>query len=483
MSEFRRGYERGVAAAGGLAGAAHTGVWVNGVDAAVEQAAANLRAVAERYGNLEVHYLKGHLAESWHEGTFNIDAARGGVSHLERLERLGLNGGGSVDLRLHHEGGHTDFQSKYYRSGAETAKAHARPEYEGQVPVVPGDQLDAAREEAARLAAKNVHRPDQAARYADVRDHATTRVEGEHARSQPLDERDALHIAKDAKKGELDPAAHGLRIEDQVSWGDVALQASEAGAIAAAVSAAAAAAPYVARALRQLVADGEIDPEILRSGAWAAGRGAGQGAVRGAIAAGVVAAGRAGLLGEALKNVSPPVVGAVVAVAVSTAADAVALRRGDIDAEEFGRRMTTNAIVASFGTAGAAAGQALIPVPYLGALVGGMVGSAMGSATAGGVTVALDRVSNVEGSRAHAAVLADMLRLAAALEATTATTIIVRDAQARLACSLVEDRRRWEAELRASTARLADAAVLTRVAARLGAEQDRALLAMLGQKD
>ncbi len=482
MSDFKKGYDRGVGAAAAFAGADQAGHWIDGVEAATDHAAANMRTVAHEYRNVDVHYLKGWLAESWHESTFNIDAARRQVA--EHAERLASNALGSPDLRVHAPSGTTDYQSKYYRSAEATAKAQGSPDYAGQENLVPSDQLDGVRAEAHRQALRNAEsRPDQAERYADVREHASGAIHGDNAASEGLAHKDALTMAKEAKRGDFDPTAHGLRIEDQVGLGDVALQAVQAGAMAAVFGAAAQAVPYVARAIRELVRDGTIDEETFREGAWATAKGGAHGALRGAVAAGIVAAGRAGLLGEALKTVAPPVVGAVVAVAFGSIVDGFALANGTITPEEFGRRMTTNVIVASAGTAGAVLGQTLIPVPILGALIGGIVGSAIGSVTAGGLSMALDRLSNVEFARAHAELMQDMLDLMRALQVASQATEVVLQVQVRLARTLAESASRWRAECRAAGDAFDRAARLGEEASVMGREQDAVLLAVLARDD
>lgn len=481
MNDFKRGFAQGAQAVGGFAGAVEAGKWVDGVESATDQAAADMRAIAAQYQGVDPHYLKGFLAEAWHAGTFNIDAARRQVE--EHARRLALNLLGSPDIQVQGPSGSTDFQLKFYRSPEATAKALSEPQYGGHGKVAPSDQVDGIRAAAEHLAAKNAPtRPAQSAQYADTRDHVSGVVSGDKAASDGLSHSDALAMAKEVKRGEFDPASHGLRIEDQVGFGDVAAQAAQAGAMAAMLGAGSAAVPYVARALKQLVQEGAVDPQLLRDGAWATAKGGAQGAVRGAVAAGIVAAAGAGMLGEAMKTVSPPVIGAVVAVALSTAVDAVALHRGDITPEEFGRRMTTNSIVAAAGTAGAVAGQMLIPVPYLGAIIGGLVGSAVGSVAASGVSAALDRLSNVELAAANAELMRNMLNLAFGLEVAAANTAVVQQAQADFMQTLAASRARWRLEAEAARTHLDQAADLHSQAAALGAEQDRALLAMLAAK-
>lgn len=482
MSDFRKAFVRGVQGGVEYEGAARAADWVDGIEEAVLTAESNMRAVAAQYRHVDPSYLKGWLAESWHEGTFNIDAARRQVS--EQATRLASNVNGSPDIGVQSPSGERVFQVKFYRSEDASAKALSAPEYGAQGKVAPSDQLDGIRASSDRLAHRNeLGRPDQSEQYAHTRENVSDVVYGDTASSQGLTHDAARRMAAEVERGDFDPARHGLRLEDQVTWGNVAGQAMEAGAVAMVVGGAAQALPYIGRALKQVVLDGSVDAEGLRTGAWAFAKGAGQSAVRGALASGIVAAGKAGLLGEAMKSASPPVVGAVVAVAVNAALDAAALRRGEISPEEFGRRMTTNSIVAAASTAGAAVGQVLIPIPYIGAIIGSTVGSAVGAATAGGMSITLDRLSNVELAAANVELMHATLDLAYSLQVASVRTVAVQRAQARLVQTLVASRERWQVQVSAANADLDRATELGSRASTLGREQDRALLAMLSDND
>ena len=145
--------------------------------------------------------------------------------------------------------------------------------------------------------------------------------------------------------------------------------------------------------------------------------------------------------------------------------------------------MTTNSIVAAASTAGAAVGQVLIPIPYIGALIGSTVGSAVGAATAGGMSITLDRLSNVELASANVELMHATLDLAYSLQVASVRTVAVQRAQARLVQTLVASRERWQVQVSAANADLDRATELGSRASTLGREQDRALLAMLGDND
>jgi len=84
---------------------------------------------------------------------------------------------------------------------------------------------------------------------------------------------------------------------------------------------------------------------------------------------------RSGLLGEALKGVNPNVIGAATVVTMNAIHNSIGLYQGKMTKEQFAEACLRDSFVIGAGTAGAALGQSLIPVPILGALLGNFIGS------------------------------------------------------------------------------------------------------------
>jgi hypothetical protein len=92
-----------------------------------------------------------------------------------------------------------------------------------------------------------------------------------------------------------------------------------------------------------------------------------------------------GALGELLQGVGPGPIGAISVCVIQSIRDGLACWRGEIDATQLAQRCLTTGVVSAGGVAGAMVGQALIPIPVLGALIGSTVGSLLARA---GVSVA-----------------------------------------------------------------------------------------------
>lgn len=481
-SPLHAGWDAAWGAGTSVLGAARVDDWLAGVQDAIDLASANLEQLGDHLSNKGEHFLKGDLAERWHEGTFNIDAAlRRSRAHATQL---GSNERGSPDLLLSGEYGDRVVQSKYYRSADDTAKAVSSPDYEGMDKVVPADQVDGVRQRAQHLADWNRGTRDhQAAQYDHTAKVASGRVEHEGIASRELTEKEALSMAREAKRGELDGARHGLTMDDSIDWQRVAGEAATAAAIAASIGAATAAVPYVVRALRTAIKEGEIDLDALQGGGLAALRGGATGGLRGALAAGIVAAARAGVLGEAMRGISPGAVGAVVAASLSVLGDTWALAQGDLDATEYGKRVAVTSVTSVAAYGGTIVGQALIPVPVVGAMIGGIVGSALGSTGIAGASLALERLDDPVVVQAHIDIARGVAELASTVEDGIVRLDVLLNQRAVFTAGLTARLAIWE-ELRQQTALDSRAAGVAHGHARdLAEEQDARLLQLLEDDD
>jgi len=295
--------------------------YVDRVRVAVDEAVAGIERVATQYGANTDASRRGFVAEAHHVGSFNIDAARRDLDI--RTEVVSSTVRGSPDV-VFIEGGQTvgEAQVKYYATAGKTAAQLRDPHYaDGQL-IVPADQVDGVREAARASIDRLGHRPEVARQTRRVVETADGSLRN-RAESRPLDDEEAFRLARDARDGTLDRRQHGYTTEASVRPEDLARQSAEAAASAAIVSAAVAAAPQVWRAMERVVSSGEFPAEELQAALRDGGRSAAAGALRGAIAASLTATCRAGLAGEALRNVDPTGVGAGVAVAFQAVNDAM----------------------------------------------------------------------------------------------------------------------------------------------------------------
>lgn len=209
-----------------------------------------------------IDFLKGDIAEVWHGGTFNINAAqKSSTSHAEvpRLTDLG-----SPDIIL--ENG-KKFQLKYYKNAKKSVDAQATSNkqaanhpstkkgasekiesgevsenaslYDGQKRVVPSDQLEDAKKELdKKIAKESINRPEEAKRYQETQDNLTDRVENDEGiSSTPLTEEKSKEIAQNAQNGEVNPENTGLTDKDVIKMEYVIKNAAKAGLQSAAISA------------------------------------------------------------------------------------------------------------------------------------------------------------------------------------------------------------------------------------------------------
>jgi hypothetical protein len=220
-----------------------------------------INALNEFKGNAKnIDFLKGDIAEYYHAGTYNINAAQKGS--VVRAEVPRSTEFGSPDIIINGKG----YQLKYYKNGKATARAQATsfeqaaknpntaagaeklldvgqaapgdPVYGGQTRIVPEDQLDDAKEALEKMIAKeNAARPEQAERYQDTLDNITDRIEENGNTSTPLSEPQAKDIAAKAKDGEVTPENIGVTDADVIKMDYVIRNAAKAGLVAAGVSA------------------------------------------------------------------------------------------------------------------------------------------------------------------------------------------------------------------------------------------------------
>jgi hypothetical protein len=378
MKSFEDGYSRVFDNMGGILGTFESARYASNVESAVENAINALRQEAKHRSNVSEDYLKGWLAEQWHAETLKISGAARGRSDVW-ANVPGDNGPG--DVRFGGATSTSEAQVKYFKTGEDTAKAISRPEYKGMDKVVPSDQVDDVKETASHLAQKNqMNRPEQAANYQDTADHSSDRLEVGNASSKPLAETQAKEMARDFRKdGNVDADKYGLKTESFVEWKDVAREAGQAALHAAIMSAALSAAPHIWAVSREFLETGQVSPDELIERGQVILLGAGTAGLRGGVAAGLTAACTTGLLGEALKSVSPVAIGMATTLTLNAMSYAIQLRQGRITNRDFAHQCLRDTFVLSTGMLGATIGQMVIPIPLLGALAGNVVGSTLGA--------------------------------------------------------------------------------------------------------
>ena len=384
MTAFRRDYRTAIDNFGaGLAG--------QQVDAYGERVEHALDDVVRRMGDLaatqkDIHYAKGDVAEAWHEGTFNVDATRRGIEASSTAPR----DASPIDVSMHGSGVE-HAQLKYFRSSEDTAKAISHPKYSDlDQKVVPADQLDGVRDAAARLAARNAeNRPSVSDSYAHTARTADDRVRMDGVESRPLSEREARELVKELReKKDVDREHIGLTPQQVIQWQDILREATTAASRAAIISAALQSAPHLVAVARRAWETGEISAKDFAPLAQALPATLLRSGVAGALSAAIVGSARSGVLGSTLHQVDPTFVAAGVTLAIRAFETSLKAARGDISWPVAAKCISEDAIILATAMGGAAVGQALIPIPMLGALVGNIVGAVV-------ARMALDQVNGV----------------------------------------------------------------------------------------
>jgi hypothetical protein len=378
MSKFQRDFRNAADNFGGGVAAGDADAYAKRVEAALEDVITEMGRLADNKKGL--HYAKGDVAEAWHAGTFNVDAVRRGADSAAFAPR----DASPVDVAVRSGGTTEAAQLKYYGSPTNTAKAISHPKYSdlGQK-VVPSDQVDGVREAAARLAAKNAEmRPEVADSYGHTRNTVDDRLRLDGTKSRPLSEQEARDIVKDLRqKGDVDRERFGLTPQQVIQWEDVLREATTAAVRAAVLSAALKAAPHLIAIGRKALETGELNASdfsplarelpitLLRSG------------IAGGLSATLVGAARMGALGTRLQSIDPTLVAAGVTLAISAFETSFLAARGEITWPVAAARISQDGLVLASAMGGAALGQALLPIPMLGAMIGNIAGAVVARLT------------------------------------------------------------------------------------------------------
>lgn len=355
--------------------------------------------------------LKGDIAEFWHAGTFNINAAVRGSAHRAMVDRS--HDFASTDVSTNFG---DKYGLKYYSSGQESAKAQATsifqrfkeyqagggkdslekfltdrqydtdavlsdPIYSGQLRLIPHDQMvEAAAWLERMIKTEAARRPEQVERYRETLQMLKDRIsDNQGNESIPLSREEAERLATLAKQGKFDAQNLGLTTEELLSFESVMKDSLKAGMSAAVISLALKVAPEIINAIKYLIENGEVDEEQFKKIGFAALSGTQEGFIRGTVSSAITTCCKGGLLGEPLKEVSPGLIAIVTVLAMNTVKNAYSVARGKMSRTTLANQLVKDMIVSGASYAGGTIGQAAIPVPVLGYLVGSLVGSLVGT--------------------------------------------------------------------------------------------------------
>ncbi|MBQ3508546.1 MAG: hypothetical protein IJA90_00810 [Peptococcaceae bacterium] len=420
MDGFCEGYEYFSRSTGNAYGVLHGQRYVSSVEETIEALENDLNQF-KGYGT-KIDALKGDIAEFWHSGTHNIDAALKGSRMRTYVDRS-------------HEFASADiisnwgelFGLKYYKTGADSAKAQAtsyyerfmqqnstnikngkepidfetflrqkgfnRQEileilghehqtiYEGQTKIIPEEQLEAAIEFLKqKIEKERLSRPEQVQRYQDVLNTLQGRIiSPEGTKSTPLSKEEAEVLARVAKEGNVTAEEFGFNIEAVMQYEYVLQQACKAGTSAATISMVLRVAPEIYNAISYLIQTGELDAKQFQKIGFAALQGGTDGFIRGFTSAAITTCCQSGLWGAAAKSIDPAIIGAATVVMMNTMQNAFKVATGKMSQRELTDALIRDMFVSACAFAGGNIIQGIVEIPVLGYMLGSFVGSMVGS--------------------------------------------------------------------------------------------------------
>jgi len=358
--------------------------------------------------------LKGDVAEFWHSGTFNINAALNDSKFRTIVDRshdfasadITSNWGESFGLKyLRNAQASADAQStSYFERYCEYKAVSGRvditfeeflterninpndvfrfdPIYNGQTRIIPSDQLkEAITYLKIKIAKEAENRPEQVTRLRETLDKLESKLKApDGTKSIELTKDEAENIAKLAKEGGFDARELGLSTEELIKLEHILRQGIKAGLSAAVISFVLKTAPKVYECLVQLIEDGEIDEDHLRDFGFSALSGSSEGFLRGFIAASLTTACESGVWGETMKNISPGVIAGLTVIMLNMMKDSYFVATGKMSKQEMAANLSRNIFVTSFALGMGSLTQILIPMVPGAYLIGNFVGSIAGS--------------------------------------------------------------------------------------------------------
>ncbi len=412
MTAFEEGYAFFAKQAGVQIAGYEGGIYVGQVDEEIAKLIHDLNAFESFKTKPDM--LKGDIAEFWHSDTFNVNAVARGTANRAFVDRS--HDFASADISSNFG---EVFGLKYYKDGAASAKQQAKsvferfheyqasggkdtleaflekrgfaddavlhdPIYYGQIRVIPKDQLETACEWLRRkIATESVIRPEQVERYRETLERLSDRLsDGLGTESIPLSEADAKALAALAKEGDVtaeELKQLGISADEVIRFEYLAKEAFKSGLTAATISVVLNVAPEIYKAIDYLIKNGELDEKQFQRIGFAALKGGSEGFVRGTVSAAITIACKSGMLGEAMKGISPSIVGMATVLAMDTMQNAFKVACGQMTRTELAQELIRELIVSSSALAVGTVVQAFIEIPVVGFMIGSFIGSAIGS--------------------------------------------------------------------------------------------------------
>ncbi len=409
-------FEKGYNSFSDIVGAAHGAYRADAYVSRISNACNELESNINKFKGFEtgIKQLKGDIQEFRSSGSFNINAAVNESSYRTFVDRshgyasadITTNWGEEYGLKALFNGtasakaqsishfqrfmeykaisGRTDlsFEQFITEKGLDPNQILATdPIYSGQMRLIPSDQIEEAIAFLKKqIANKSITNPDEVRRYQETLEKLTSIIKApDGTQSSTATTQELLDIAGKAKRGEYSAAEDGFSTEQLVKIEHVLNQGLKAGLTAATITLVLKSVPEIYKCLNELLSNGSIDEDRLKSLGFAALDGSTEGFIRGFVSASVTTSCSTGLWGEALKSVSPEIIGALTVIMMNTLKDSFLLAKGSITKNEFTYNLQRNTFVVACGLGGGALMQSCLPMIPFAYLLGNFVGSMVGS--------------------------------------------------------------------------------------------------------
>ena len=414
-SKFERGWDFVSKYASSVYSATISKEYLGNVVRAIEKLKSDMNV--RKGSNLGISQEAGFAAEIWHADTYNIDAAVKNVK--DKASRPDSNQYASADIETING---QKASLKYYNTASKsvtnqakniiddyqkylnTSKAENKMSFEefvdkhnydindidallesvykDQERIIPSDQLDTAKKYIINRSVKNAENdmPKLAERDLETLNKLSDRLKSDKGvESKPLSYDEAQAIAELCQDGEFKPEDFNITLSNVVKPKYILKQSINSGAKTAALSAALSVGPDIFSILCELEKNGSIDASMLEKSGIDAFIAGSEGFVEGTVSAALLMSCQKGIMGEALKNVSPEAVGALTVLTIDAIRYGYYLSKGDIAAEDYGNLMAEDVFVTIISRMSGTALQAFLPALPMAYLAGCFVGGILAS--------------------------------------------------------------------------------------------------------
>jgi len=405
---------------GAAFGCKKTELWIDSINQNIESVSNDIMTKVQST-NLPSDRLQGFVAEIWHSDTFNAKAVvkRSSV----RAAAPDVNTFASSDVKI----GRKSTSLKYYKTADKSYAAQSetpyqrymhlkskaekagksyesldeflkkrnvkkremhRSMYHGQTKLIPADQLEKAKELLTQRIekAKANGKLDQAARYKEVCDTLTDVLSDKRGnKSVPLSRENAQKLTQASRDGTLDKellSECGLDISKLVTAKDIMSEAFSAGLKAAVLSFVIAAAPAILDGISMLIAQGEIDHQLLIEKGISGLNDSAKSFLNGSLTAALVACCKSGKLGPSFMTANTTMISTAVVLLMGTLENGIRFATGKITkaqmADEIARLHITTAFSVGGGVAASVWFSAVPPIAAVAYMLGSFVGGVIG---------------------------------------------------------------------------------------------------------